>query len=187
MSRRTTAVRAPPVVPSARLRPPVKARKTRVSNFFITLNTNQPAASGAQVARIHDDIQRVTRELWGSDANQDSMIRFLHPGGRPSDILNVEVDSEPEVGPLRGMIHAHILVRITHNTPGRGIHLRPDAMKRFYRTHATSPELKRLPYLRIMGFSDRDDVADYINKARHRAEREADIKKMESELEEVEK
>lgn len=186
-SRGRSRVRAPRADPASAAAAVVAARRprapkrpsVRTSNFLVTLNTNRPVISAAQYAAVHNDIQDRTTDLWENEAEYSKVIRFLEQPRNMDDILDIDVESHPEIGPKGGLIHGHVIIKIVHRTRGRGIQLNIPALKAYYKEHAVTPELRQLPYLNVFGFSDYSDVLKYIKKSIH-AKNEAMLHTLES-------
>lgn len=108
-------------------------------------------------------MQRVARAMTGDRANLVGILNFRGPGDA-SNIVSTSARGRPEIGPNVGRIHQHILLTIRHTVPGRGIHVRPDAIRRFYRATGTTPAVQNTAYVNVHGFSSIEVVDEYIDK-----------------------
>lgn len=84
---------------------------SNVSDFFVTLNTNQRYPS-------HDtDEARKLRRVWKEKVVPriaHRYLRFPH-GGSTIDVASIEDYSAIEFGPERALLHLHAMVRVRHN------------------------------------------------------------------------
>lgn len=145
--------------------PASAAGAVRTSSFFITVNTNYRPRSDAEANRLGQELTNGIRAAFANPVQRRAMV--MRPGGGAidydADIRSWEVDYSPEIAPHTGYLHAHILVEIEHTAP-TGIHLNRDGVLRSIRSHLHSPEIRRLPYINIRGFSTRADILRYMRK-----------------------
>jgi hypothetical protein len=133
-----------------------KGDKQRYSNFLITINTNA-RMTGTGVPFLTESFRRTIREGFGKSGNLSRLIKFLEPGASyERNIKLVDVTFAVEVGSKVGAIHAHMLIKFTHDTK---IHMDPKAIQDFFRKSTG-----RNPYVDVRVVADDQYVLDYILK-----------------------
>lgn len=141
------------------------------SNFLITINSNIKTTSSAQadaIAGMMRDIINGTGEMFSRE-NFPLMLKFLVPGGNPSQIDKTELSFGLEVGKKEKRPHAHINLRIQHHTR---IHLDHSYIKTFFTEElnkrlvaAGMPKLKGSVYVNIRHTGNHTaNAEEYIKK-----------------------
>lgn len=135
----------------------VKNEKDKISNFFLTINTNQQYKDGDP--NIENDIAVFEETLKGILSNINDYVKIQ--GGEWSDenIKDVDIDYVIELGTVKKCIHAHIMLKFKHNT-----HLMLDYVK-IKTKILNSLGLKNI-YInnKVMKRDSTTNVLDYINK-----------------------
>jgi hypothetical protein len=135
----------------------VKNEKDKISNFFLTINTNQQYKDGDP--NIENDIAVFEETLKGILSNINDYVKIQ--GGEWSDenIKDVDIDYVIELGTVKKCIHAHIMLKFKHNT-----HLMLDYVK-IKAKILNSLGLKNI-YInnKVMKRDSTTNVLDYINK-----------------------
>lgn len=102
-------------------------KRTRWSNFWIMINSNQAGQNVVERSHLVKTMRRVIDEVFGVKATMVKYIRVIDDSGeditgregRKDEIAKIEsVTSEAvvEVGPTVHRVHAHILLMIQHKT-----------------------------------------------------------------------
>lgn len=101
-------------------RPYKKGMATGHSNFLVTVSTNRRAPNSAVEALMLNDLAAACRYVFNDDNNLFDLLIFLDDEPRdPSAIKSVDVKYAVETGNYLsqgGRIHAHVLIKIAHNT-----------------------------------------------------------------------
>lgn len=141
-----------------------KPQKTQWSiGFLITLNTNYAPKTNKEATKIGEDMQTQADNLFTEEHIRD-FITFRTAEGRPDLIDDIRVEAMVEVGGSQGRVHQHISVLIEHRIPPKGVHINRNGVLDYYRTHATTAPVQRLPYIDIKAFSNPSTISRYLFK-----------------------
>lgn len=137
-------------------------QKQRYSSFLVTINTNvrQTDRTRSSLPYLVSSFERALRGGFGKRENLSKMIKYLVPDGSYDKIQMVDVTYGLELGKERQAVHAHCLVKFTHNTK---IHLDPKAIQGFFRE-----TIGRTVYVNIRNVPDDQYVRDYILKGNNK-------------------
>jgi len=109
-----------------------RGRRLRVSNFYITINSNKPVVLVNQLTPEEEAYFSCFNTTWKSyfDQSADVWLKFLVPGDNSKNSIK-SIDSLAQVklqSSKRLMIHAHMLIEIKHYTK---IHLDTDKLRAY--------------------------------------------------------
>lgn len=145
---------------------------TRSSTFFITLNTNYAPTTDEEAERMGSDLENAIEQLTQDDEIMRKMIIFRNGAPREfSKIKSINVQFAAEIGSVRGMLHAHVLVEIVHEVSGPGIHLSIPTWKRGIRKYATNPRIGKIPFVNVKASAGRHALINYIAKGNEKQSR----------------
>lgn len=136
----------------------------RVSNFFLTFNTNWYPHNDVEYQLVANDLMNAARQTIGNRYALAQIIVFRDGLGSGGDIKHVSWEGAVEQGKIMGYVHMHAILRIRHTVPGRGIHLNLALLKRLFRQAGQTPPVQALPHMNVQAFPDFEKIRDYILK-----------------------
>ncbi len=139
-------------------------RTKKYSTFYITVNTNRRHKGENLPGHVDKDkFAQGFREVLD---DIPSFFVYKDKKGTYADIESITVNSTPEIGTEKGLVHGHAIVKVVHYT---NIHLNFPAMKQAFKDSGAVESdnfhfyVKRVP-------NDFDRVMDYINKTKQNSE-----------------
>ena len=89
-----------------------KNKKEHVSNFLLTINTNQ--SYNENDPNLQNDIEVFEESIKDVLGNINNYLKFKNGEWNDDDVKDVSIDYVIEVGGKKRMIHAHILLKFKH-------------------------------------------------------------------------
>lgn len=90
-----------------------RAPKLKRSIFMVTINTNLRCGSRHYDSCTQEDFVNGLHEVFD---DPKPFIKYLEPGHGYERVEKIDVTVSPEIGPKKGLLHAHIIIDIHHRT-----------------------------------------------------------------------
>lgn len=139
----------------AEIAPLEKNKATKHSNFFLTINTNQQYRNDQHLESDRNYFDGVINNI---SNNLKDYVKDSDNIWNEHNIKNVDVEYVCELGGKKQSLHAHVLIKIEHNT---NIKLDFDKIKNKVKNDLG---LKSIHFKNYMIRDNNNNVLNYINK-----------------------